>query len=89
MDNTVLSDRIVHETERGYKSRDNTIKMDFYQAVARQGGDKAEAGGGGEGLEWKITYHLTRLGERQKGDINPVTAPYKWILLGWCETRRG
>ncbi len=47
---TVLSDRMGHETERGYKSRDNTIKMDFYQAGARQGGDEAEAGGGGERL---------------------------------------
>ncbi len=42
---------IEHEKERGYKSRDKTIKMDFCQAGARQEGDEAEAGGGGEGLE--------------------------------------
>jgi hypothetical protein len=51
---------IGRESERGYKSRDNTIKMDFCQAGARQGGDEAEAGGGGrEGLEEIILYHLT------------------------------
>jgi hypothetical protein len=42
--------------------------MDFYQAAARQGGEDAEAGGGGEGLEEIISYHLTGLGGRQKGD---------------------
>jgi hypothetical protein len=59
----------------GYKSRDNTIKMGFCQASARQGGDEAEAGGGGEGLEGRTSYHLTGLGARKKGDINPVTTP--------------
>jgi hypothetical protein len=64
-----------HGTERGYKSRDNTIKLDFCQAGARQGGDEAEAGGGGGGLEEIILYYLTGLGTRKKGDINPVTTP--------------
>jgi hypothetical protein len=36
--------------QKGDKSCDNTIKMGFCQAGARQGGDEAEAGGGGEGL---------------------------------------
>ncbi len=50
--------------------------MDFCQAGARQGGDDAEAGGGGgEGLEGIILYYLTGLGTRKKGDINPVTTP--------------
>jgi hypothetical protein len=49
--------------------------MDFCHAGARQGGDEAKAGGGGEGLEGIISYHLTRLGGRQKWDINPVTTP--------------
>jgi hypothetical protein len=53
----------------------NTIKMDFGQAGERQGGDEAEAGGGGEGLEGIMSYRLTRLCGRQKGDINPVTTP--------------
>jgi hypothetical protein len=74
-DNIVLSDRIGHETERGYKYCDNSITMDFCQAGARQGGDEAEAGGEGEGLEGIILYHLTGWGTGQKGDINPVTTP--------------
>jgi hypothetical protein len=49
--------------------------MDFCQAGSRQGGDETEAGGGGEGLVWIISYHLTGLGMRQKEDINPVTTP--------------
>jgi hypothetical protein len=49
--------------------------MDFCQAGARQEGDEREAGGGGEGLEGLISYHLTGLGTGQKGDINPVTTP--------------
>jgi hypothetical protein len=64
-----------HETERGYKSRDNTIKMDFRQAGARQGGDEGEAGGGGEELEGLISYRMTGLDTGQKEDINPVTTP--------------
>jgi hypothetical protein len=65
----------VHEKERGYKSRDNTIKIYFCQVSTRRGGDEAEAGGGGEGLEGIILYYLTGLGTRKKGDINPVTTP--------------
>ncbi len=49
--------------------------MGFCQAGARQGGDEAEAGGGGEGLERIILYYLTGLGMRKKGDINIVTTP--------------
>jgi hypothetical protein len=49
----VLSNRIGHETERGYKSCINTIKMDFCQASARQGGNEAQTRGGGEGLPGK------------------------------------
>ncbi len=49
--------------------------MDFCQAGARQGGDEAEAGGGGEGLEGIILFHLTGLVTRQKEDRNPVTTP--------------
>jgi hypothetical protein len=49
--------------------------MNFCQANARQGGDEAEVGGGEEGLEGIISYHLTGLGGRQKGDKNPVTSP--------------
>ena len=61
---------MARETERGYKSRDNTIKIYFCQAGARQGGDEAEAGGGGEGLEGIISYHMTGLGGIQKGHIS-------------------
>jgi hypothetical protein len=57
------------------KSRDNTIEMDFRQAGARQGGDEAEAGGGGVGLEGIISYHMTGLDTAQKGDINAGTTP--------------
>jgi hypothetical protein len=76
-DNTVLSDRMWRARQKGDKSRDNTIKMDFChcKAGARQGGDEAEAGGEGEGLEGMILYHLTGWGTGQKGDINPVTTP--------------
>jgi hypothetical protein len=49
--------------------------MNFYQAGARQGGDEAGAGGGGEGLEGLISYHLTGWGTGQKEDINPATTP--------------
>jgi hypothetical protein len=42
--------------------------MDFCQAGARQGGDEAKAGGGGEGLGGIILYHLTGLGTGQKVD---------------------
>ncbi len=45
--------------------------MDFCQAGAKQGGDEAEAGGGGEGLEGLILYHLTGWGTTQKEDIIP------------------
>jgi hypothetical protein len=41
--------------------------MDFCQAGARQGEDKAEAGGGGEGLVRIILFHMTGLGGIQKG----------------------
>jgi hypothetical protein len=34
-----------------------------------------EVAGGGEGLEGIISHYLTRLGSRQKEDINPVTTP--------------
>jgi hypothetical protein len=61
--------------QKGHKSRDNTRKMDFCQAGARQGGDEAKAGGGGEGLEGLISYYLTGWGTGQKEDINPVTTP--------------
>jgi hypothetical protein len=47
--------------------------MDFCQAGARQGGNGAVAGGGGERLEGILLYHLTGSGTGQKGDINPVT----------------
>ncbi len=65
----------MQETERGYKFRDITIKLGFCQAGARQGGDEGEAGGGGDGLEGIILYHLTGLGGRQNEDINPLTTP--------------
>ncbi len=43
--------------QKGDKSRDNTIKMDFCQADARQSGDEAEARGGRGELEGIISYH--------------------------------
>jgi hypothetical protein len=49
--------------------------MGFCQAGARQRGDEAEAGRGGEGLEGIILYYMRGWGTRQKGDINPVTTP--------------
>jgi hypothetical protein len=50
--------------------------MDFCQAGARQGGDETQTRGGGrEGLVGIILYHLTRLGARQKEDINLLTTP--------------
>ncbi len=63
--------------------------MDFCQAGARQGGDEAEAGGEGEGLDGIILYHLTRWGTRQKGDINPVTTPSKWISVRLVRDKEG
>jgi hypothetical protein len=61
--------------------------MDFFQAGVRQEGDEAEAGGGGEGLEGILSFHMSGLGMRQKEDI--IEHHKNGFLSGWCETRRG
>jgi hypothetical protein len=55
--------------------------MGICQAGARQGGDEAEAGGGGEGLEGIISYHLAGLGTGPQGDKS-CDNTIKWISVG-------